>query len=174
MLTIVAKRLRKWDNGVVLNVTTCLDNGPSNYCVGSCRVVDTNYTDVMLKQNLFCTEVVGYILYITFGMRAQRGLWYFSFCQLVCLSQLYLNGRASTCSTNDAIHPASNQSGIACGIFSEMSPLQRSGVAIFTSDMKYIPNTGFTSVSFVASAYNTNIWVRVAGSKDANWLHILH
>ena len=45
---------------------------------------------------------------------------------------------------------------------------------IFTSDMKYIPNTGFTSVSFVASAYNTNIWVRVAGSKDANWLHILH
>ena len=129
---------------------------------------------MMLKQNLFCTEVVGYILYITFGMRAQRGLWYFSFCQLVCLSQLYLNGRASTCSTNDAIHPASNQSGIACGIFSEMSPLQRSGVAIFTSDMKYIPNTGFTSVSFVASAYNTNIWVRVAGSKDANWLHILH
>ena len=59
-------------------------------------------------------------------------------------------------------------------IFSEMSPLQRSGVAIFTSDMKYIPHTGFTSVSFVASAYNTNIWVRVAGSKDANWLHILH
>ena len=50
-----------------------------------------------------------YIMLITLGAHAQRGYGSWVVCQFVCLSGLYLAGRAFIRSTNDATYLAGNE-----------------------------------------------------------------
>ena len=61
---------------------------------------------------------------ITLGAHAQRGYGSWVVCLSVCLSGLYLAGRAFIRSTNDATYLAGNEVGNFCAILSETSPLQ--------------------------------------------------
>ena len=64
--------------------------------------------------------ISGSLAIITLGAHAQRG--YGSW--VVCLSGLYLAGRAFIRSTNDATYLAGNEVEKICAILSETSPLQ--------------------------------------------------
>ena len=57
-------------------------------------------------------------------MRSEGTVVGLSVCLSVCLSGLYLAGRAFIRSTNDATYLAGNEVGNFCAILSETSPLQ--------------------------------------------------
>ena len=80
-------------------------------------------------------------LVITLGAHAQRG--YGSW--VVCLSGLYLAGRAFIRSTNDATYLAGNEVENVCAILSETSPLQSwspTGIVQLISAAAIFPRLG--------------------------------
>ena len=82
---------------------------------------------------------------ITLGAHAQRGYGSWVVCQFVCLSGLYLAGRAFIRSTSDATYLAGNEVEKVCAILSETSPLQSwspTGIVQLISAAAIFPRLG--------------------------------
>ena len=83
--------------------------------------------------------------FITLGAHAQRGYGSWVVCLSVCLSGLYLAGRAFIRSTNDATYLAGNEVENFCAILSETSPLQSwspTGIVQLISAAAIFPRLG--------------------------------